>query len=75
MNFHAASRQGTPLTLTSRKGVGHAKSRKYFKMVFFFLFPRTTQLWREYRVCPVRMYVRTYVCTFVRSYVHLLSSL
>ena len=27
---------------------------------------RTTKLWRGYRVCPVRMYVSTYV----RSYVH-----
>ena len=34
------------------------------------LSPRTTKLWRGYRVCPVRMYVSTYIRTFVRSYVN-----
>ena len=28
-----------------------------------FLSPRTTKLWRGSRVCPVRMYVRTFVCS------------
>ena len=32
-----------------------------------FLSPRTTKLWRGYRVCPVRMYVSTYVRSFVCS--------
>ena len=27
------------------------------------LSPRTTKLWRGYRVCPVRMYVRSFVCS------------
>ena len=31
------------------------------------LSPRTTKLWRGYRVCPVRMYVSTYVRSFVCS--------
>ena len=30
--------------------------------------PRTTNLWRGYRVCPVRMYVSTYVRSFVRMF-------
>ena len=32
-----------------------------------FLSPRTKKLWRGYRVCPVRMYVRAYVRSFVCS--------
>ena len=32
------------------------------------LSPRTTKLWRGYRVCPVRMYVSTYVRSFVRMF-------
>ena len=31
------------------------------------LSPRTTKLWRGYRVCPVCMYVSTYVRMFTRS--------
>ena len=42
------------------------KGSKYY---FISLSPRTTKLWRGYRVCPVRMYVSTYVCTYVRSFV------
>ena len=36
--------------------------------VFASLSPRTTKLWRGYRVCPIRMYVSTYVRTFVRMF-------
>ena len=36
-------------------------------VVSYFLSPRTTKLWRGYRVCPVCVYVRTYVRSFVCS--------
>ena len=68
MNFHAASRQGTPLTLTSRKGVGHAKSRNISRWCFSFYS-------LAQHSCGGNIGSVPYVCTFVRSYVHLLSSL
>ena len=41
----------------------------FFVPIPLLLSPRTTKLWRGYRVCPVRMYVSTYVRTNVRSFV------
>ena len=45
-------------------GYGRQTSENLF---IYLLSPRTTKLWRGYRVCPVRMYVSTYVRTFVCS--------
>ena len=39
----------------------------YSQYTVCLLSPRTTKLWRGYRVCPVRMYVSTYVRSFVCS--------
>ena len=42
-------------------------SQTKHKTLWALLTPRTTKLWRGYRVCPVRMYVSTYVRSFVCS--------
>ena len=61
-SFHIFS-YPTPADITNL----HTSSQ--IKEIFeYLIIPRTTKLWREYRICPVCMYVSMYVRTFVHIF-------